>query len=109
MAAGIVLAEIILAGRQWLACAVALLAIALVTLAWAYMQASYAAWVRAIAALLKTIGIVLLAALLLEPMFQGTRPRPGSNLFLVVADNQGCGGHNVSFAGIYTRRGQQAR
>ena len=48
MAAGIVLAEIILAGRQWLACAVALLAIALVTLAWAYMQASYAAWVRAI-------------------------------------------------------------
>ena len=29
--------------------------------------------------------------------------------FLVVADNHGCGGHNVSFTGIYTRRGQQAR
>jgi len=29
--------------------------------------------------------------------------------FWVVADNQGCGGHNVSFTGIYTRRGQQAR
>jgi len=29
--------------------------------------------------------------------------------FLVVADNHGCGGHNMSFTGIYTRRGQQAR
>jgi hypothetical protein len=29
--------------------------------------------------------------------------------FLVVADNRECGGHNVSFTGIYTRRGQQAR
>jgi len=29
--------------------------------------------------------------------------------FLVVTDNHGCGGHNVSFSGIYTRRGQQAR
>jgi hypothetical protein len=30
--------------------------------------------------------------------------------FLVVADNHGCGGHNVSFTGIYTRRGRpQAR
>jgi hypothetical protein len=29
--------------------------------------------------------------------------------FLVVADNHECGGHNVSFTGIYTRRGQQAR
>jgi hypothetical protein len=25
--------------------------------------------------------------------------------FLVVADNQGCGGLNVSFTGIFTRRG----
>ena len=29
--------------------------------------------------------------------------------FLVVADNRECGGHNVSFTGIYTRRGRQAR
>src|SRR5438874_2254850 len=87
MAAGIVLAEIILAGRQWLSCAVVLVAAALIVLGWAYLQASYAAWVRAIAALLKMTGIVLLAALILEPMFQGTRPKPGVNKFLVVADN----------------------
>src|SRR6478672_440403 len=87
MAAGVVLADIILAGRQWLACAVVLVAIALVVLVWAYLQASYAAWVRAIAALLKATGIALIAALILEPMFQGTRPKPGVNKFLVVADN----------------------
>ncbi len=87
MSAGLVVADVILAGRPWLACAVILVVVALAVLVWAYLQASYAAWVRAIAALLKTTGIVLLAMLLLEPMFQGTRPKPGVNKFLVVADN----------------------
>lgn len=27
-----------------------------------------------------------------------------AGLFLIVADNRGCGGHNVSFTGIFTRR-----
>src|SRR3954466_8357555 len=87
MSAGLVGADVILAGRPWLACAVILVVVALAVLVWAYLQASYAAWVRAIAALLKTTGIVLLAGLLLEPMFQGTRPKPGVNKFLVLADN----------------------
>lgn len=87
MAGLIFVAEIILAGRQWLTCAAALVVAALIALVWAYTQSNYAAWVRTIAGLLKTVGILLLAALLLEPMFSGTRPRPGSNLFLVVADN----------------------
>lgn len=54
---------------------------------WAYSQASYGKWVRVVAGLLKFAGIALLAGSLLEPLFTGTRPRPGSNLFLVVADN----------------------
>jgi len=29
--------------------------------------------------------------------------------FLVAADNRGCGGHNVSFTGIYSRRGRESR
>src|SRR5438552_3523752 len=87
MAAGVILAEIILGGQQWLTTAISLVVISLVALVWAYTQASYAAWVRSIAALLKATGIILLAVLLLEPLFTGTRPRPGSNLFLVVADN----------------------
>jgi len=84
---GVVVAEIVLAGREWLACAAVLIVAAAAALLWAYTQASYAAWVRLLAALLKVAGMVLIAALILEPMFRGTRPRPGSNLFLVVADN----------------------
>src|SRR5256885_2127645 len=87
MPAALVVGEIILGGRQWLGWAVGLSALALAVLVWAYFQASYAAWVRIIAGLLKAAGIVLLASLLVEPLFTGTRPRPGSNLFLVVADN----------------------
>ena len=48
---------------------------------------SYVVWVRVHCGTAQSGGIVLLAALLVEPLFTGTRPRPGSNLFLVVADN----------------------
>jgi uncharacterized membrane protein len=82
-----ILAEIILNGRQWLGWCIGIAVAALAALLWAYAQANYAAWVRLIAAILKAAGIVLLATLLVEPLFTGTRPRPGSNLFLVVADN----------------------
>src|SRR5436189_3294555 len=85
--AGIVVGEIILGGRPWLGWAVGISVLALVVLLWSYFQATYAAWVRGIAAALKAVGLVLLAVLLVEPLFSGTRPRPGSNLFLVVADN----------------------
>src|SRR5215831_17976812 len=87
MAGGSVVAEIILAGREWLACAAVVVVAAAAALLWAYTQARYAAWIRLLAALLKIVGIVLIAGLVLEPMFRGTRPRPGSNLFVVVADN----------------------
>lgn len=81
------LAEIILGGRPWLPWAVVATVSGTLVLLWAYTRSNYALWLRVVAGLLKTCGIVLLAALLLEPLFTGTRPRPGSNLFLVVADN----------------------
>jgi uncharacterized membrane protein len=71
---------------NWIAAAV-VLGILLAFIVRAYLQPSYPAWLRVVSGLLKFVGIVLLAALLLEPHFTGTRPRPGSNLFLVVADN----------------------
>ena len=36
---------------------------------------------------LKTVGIVLLALCLVEPLLSRTRPRPGENLFAVLVDN----------------------
>ena len=85
--APVFLAEIILGGRQWLGCSLGICVIGLAVLIWAYLRAGHVVWVRLVAALLKAVAIVLLAALLVEPLFTGTRPRPGSNIFLVVADN----------------------
>lgn len=82
-----ILADIVLGARHWLEAAAVLAALALAVVAWSYAAGGQAAWVRVLAGLLKATGIVLLAILLVEPLFTGTRPRPGSNLFLVVADS----------------------
>ena len=82
-----ILAEVTLGARHWLGGAVLLSAVTLAMLVWSYRRGSARSWVRGLAALLKGIAVVALAVCLVEPLFTGTRPRPGSNLFLVVADN----------------------
>lgn len=82
-----ILAEVTLGARHWLGGAVLLSAVALAMLVWSYRRAGSVSWVRGLAALLKGIAVVALAVCLVEPLFTGTRPRPGSNLFLVVTDN----------------------
>lgn len=82
-----ILAEVTLGARHWLAGAVLLSVVGLAVVVWSYRRAGRTSWGRALAAVLKGGGIVALAACLVEPLFTGTRPRPGSNLFLVVADN----------------------
>ncbi len=82
-----ILAEVTLGARHWLGGAVLLVAAALAVVIWSYRRGGLRSWVHGVAALLKGIGIVALAVCLVEPLFTGTRPRPGSNLFLVVADN----------------------
>lgn len=81
------LADIMLGGREWLAWAATLAALALVVLAWSYRRAGASAAVRLAAAALKAAGIVALAICLIEPLASGTRPRPGDNLVLLLADN----------------------
>ena len=82
-----VLAEVTLGARPWLGWTALLSVAALAVLVWSYRRAGSRSWVRGLAAVLKGVGIVALAVCLVEPLFTGTRPRPGSNLFLVVADN----------------------
>lgn len=82
-----ILAEVTLGAPDWLPWAAGLSALALAALAWSYWRSYTAGWIRALAAVLKAVGIVALAVCLVEPLFTGHRPRPGSNLFLVVADN----------------------
>src|SRR5690349_13284644 len=85
--ASVMLAEVILAGRQWLGWSIGICLVGLAAIVWAYLRAGHVVWVRLLASLLKAVAIILLATLLVEPLFTGTRPRPGSNVFLVVADN----------------------
>jgi uncharacterized membrane protein len=82
-----ILAEVMLAARDWLWPAAALAIVALAAMAWCYRQARSGFGVRAAGMLLKTTGIAALALCLVEPLVSGMRPRPGSNLFLVMADN----------------------
>jgi uncharacterized membrane protein len=67
--------------------AMLLTAAALAALAWSYFGSRTKSWVRVVAGFLKAAGLVILGVCLVDPLFTGTRPRPGSNLFLIVADN----------------------
>lgn len=82
-----ILAEITLGARNWLGGAVVLAMLAVVAIAVSYRRGGSSSGLRLLAAIFKGLGIVALTVCLIEPLFTGTRPRPGSNLFLVVADN----------------------
>jgi uncharacterized membrane protein len=76
-----------LGAPQTVVWAALLAALAVAALSWSYFRSTARSWVRLTAGLLKTAGILILGLCLVDPVFTGTRPRPGSNLFLVVADN----------------------
>jgi uncharacterized membrane protein len=83
----VILSDVVLGARGWLWPAISLAALALLALLVGYTWTSSPTWLRAACGLLKAAAVLLLAICLVEPMFTGTRPRPGDNLFLVVADN----------------------
>jgi uncharacterized membrane protein len=82
-----ILAEVTLASPAWLLPAAVMSLTIIALLIWSYRAARSASLIPVLAALLKGFAVVALAVCLVEPLFTGTRPRPGSNLFLVVADN----------------------
>jgi uncharacterized membrane protein len=81
------LGALFISGRDWLLPAAGLLGAALLVLLWAYWQAPANRAVRAICAWLKLLGVLALAACLLEPLWSGERARPGANVFVLLADN----------------------
>ena len=85
--AAVTFAALIYAAPQWLWPAVVLTVVALIVLAWAYHRAPAGLGLRCCTSGLKTIAMALLAWCLIEPLFSGTRPRPGANLFVLLADD----------------------
>ena len=72
---------------EWLVAASVLMGVALVSLLWSYARAPVRPSVKILGALLKGVGFAILVVSLLEPLLTGTRPRPGANAFVVLADN----------------------
>ncbi|HEX7380047.1 MAG TPA: hypothetical protein VF278_23200 [Pirellulales bacterium] len=82
-----IVAEVVLGARAWLPWAVGLAALGVAAILWSYLRSSGPAGVKVAAGLLKASALMALAVCLIEPLFSGTRPRPKSNLFLILADN----------------------
>ena len=82
-----ILAELIIGAPRWVGWAAALGIIAAVVVVWSYLHVQSSTKLRVACGMLKAAGFALIAICLLEPLYNGERPTPGSNLFLVVADN----------------------
>src|SRR3989442_9480058 len=80
-------ATLVISGREWLWPLATFLAVALLALAWAYRRAAAGGTICGVCIFLKGLGLFTLGACLLEPLWSGERARPRANLFLVLADN----------------------
>ena len=81
------LASFAIGARNWLPFAGAMFVILTSVMIWSYWRARTKPMVRLIAASLKLLAISALAICLIEPLFSGTRARPGANMLVLVADN----------------------
>jgi uncharacterized membrane protein len=80
-------ATLVWGAADWLPVAATAAAALLLLVVLGYRRAGAGRGVRLLAASLKVLGVLILALCLLEPLFSGTRARPGANQFLVLADN----------------------
>lgn len=71
---------------QWLPALGAILAAALLLLAWSYGRTLLAARWFLLAFFLKLAAVVFLALAVADPLWSGTRPKPGANSLLLVMD-----------------------
>jgi len=81
------MATLLFSGREWILPAACLLGLALFILFWGFRQASRTGSRPFVPAFLKALGLLALAACLLEPLWTNNRARPGANVFAIVADN----------------------
>ena len=100
------LAAVIVSGRQWILPAALLAAGALFLIVWTYRRAP-SPGIRIACIILKLLGVLTLAACVIDPLWSGQRARPGANLFVVVADNSQ--GMQIKDAGAVKNRAETLR
>ncbi len=101
------LASLLISGREWFWPVAAGLGVALLFLAWGYRRAPASGPVRWVCFALKLAGLLTLAACLLELLWTRQRARPGANFFAVVADNSQ--GMQIKDGGSSQSRGEALR
>lgn len=74
------------AAQEWIVPACAIGAVLFALILWAYRSIQAPLIIKLVCAATKTLAVLLLAALLVEPMRSETKPVPGANLFVVLAD-----------------------
>jgi uncharacterized membrane protein len=83
----VIAAAVSFSGFGWLWPILIVASIALILVVISYARNPASGGVRAVCLVLKLLGIAALAVCLLEPMWSRTRPKPGANYFVVLADN----------------------
>jgi uncharacterized membrane protein len=81
------LATVTIPVSPWFWPAGALLTAAVALMLWSYRRAPRLGGLHAVAFSLKSVGILILALCLIEPIWTGRRAKSGANLFIVLADN----------------------
>ncbi|HKQ38558.1 MAG TPA: hypothetical protein VJ063_10810, partial [Verrucomicrobiae bacterium] len=81
------LATVLISGRDWMLPAAGFVVVAGALLWWSYRRSPVTGPVGIICFGLKLLGVLALAACLVEPLWTGQRARPGANFFAILADN----------------------
>ncbi|MDA1053986.1 MAG: glutamine amidotransferase [Planctomycetota bacterium] len=102
-----IVATLILGTPAWLIPACVAAAVALALVVWSYWRASIKLSPKLVAGFFKIAAIVALAVCLLEPLFSGMRPRPGANLFVLIADDSR--GLRIRDAHDHATRGEELK
>jgi uncharacterized membrane protein len=81
--------------------------VGLALLLWGYWRHARVVWPLLTAAMVKVLALAALAVCLVEPLWTGTRAKPGANLLLLLADNSA--GMTIRDAGSSVSRGEALR
>ena len=100
-------ASLIISGRGWIAPVAIILALALLVLFRTYRSDNASFGLRSLCAGLKILGLLTLAAVILDPQWSAERAKPGSNLFVILADNSQ--GMQIKDRGATKNRGEELR
>jgi uncharacterized membrane protein len=100
-------AAIVIGDRGWLWPAVGIIVLTVLAVWWAYRSLPTLGGANVLARGLKVTGIVILSLCLIEPLWSGVRASPGSNLFVLLADNSQS--MQIHDPGKSQSRGEQVR